>query len=79
MGSDMNYNRPSSLLVHIICFDPLRIVVSLTNFKTRWLGRGFHTFIKNVSFSSPMDTGSDSNYINIKCNLKRLVRKQKYL
>ena len=27
-------------------------------FKTRLLGRGFHTLIKNVSFSSPTDMGS---------------------
>ena len=37
----------------IVRFGPLRIAVNLTVFKTRLLGRGFHTLIKNVSFSSP--------------------------
>ena len=32
-----------SLLLYTIRFDPLRIVISLTTFKTRLLGRGFHT------------------------------------
>ena len=32
--------------------------LSLKVFKTRLLGRGFHTLIKGVSFSSPTDVGS---------------------
>ena len=28
------------------------------SFKPRLLGRGFHTLIRNVSFSSPIDVGS---------------------
>ena len=33
-------------------------MLSLKVFKTCLLGRGFHTLIKNVSFSSPTDVGS---------------------
>ena len=32
--------------------------LALKIFKTRLLGRGFHTLIKSVSFSSPTDVGS---------------------
>ena len=32
--------------------------LSLKVFKTRMLGRGFHSLIKNVSFPSPINVGS---------------------
>ena len=44
------HNNPNPSLVDIVRFDPLRIVVNLTILKTRLLGRGFHTLIKNVRF-----------------------------
>ena len=43
--------------------------LSLKIFKTRLLKRGFHTLIKNVSFSSPTDAGSH-NYGGVKCVIK---------
>ena len=52
----------SPLLSEIVRFDPLRIVVSLTVcFKTRLLGRSFHTFIRNVSLFFPIDVRSHSS------------------
>ena len=46
-------NNPSPPLANIVLFR-----LSLLGLKTLLLGRGFHTFIKNVSFSSPTDVGS---------------------
>ena len=47
---------PNPPLADIVLFRlPLKV------FKTRLLGRGFHTLIKNVSFSSPADVRSQSN------------------
>ena len=55
MVQDRNCNSPSPPLADIVLFElPLKV------FKTHLLGRGFHTFIKNVSFSSPTDVGSHS-------------------
>ena len=46
-------NSPSPPLANIILFGiPLKV------FRTRLQGRGFHTLIKNVSFSSPNDVRS---------------------
>ena len=47
-GSDSICNSPSLPLADIVLFG-----LSLKNFKTHLLGRGFHALIKNVSFSSP--------------------------
>ena len=44
------YNSPSPPRVDIVLFR-----ASPQDFKMRLLGRGFHTLIKNVSFSSPTD------------------------
>ena len=52
-GSDTIYNSSNPPLANIIL---LRL--SLKVFKTRLLERGFHTLIKSVSFSSPIDMGS---------------------
>ena len=57
-GSDTICNHPSPSLADIVRFDSLRIAISLTIFKTRMLGRGFHILIRNVSFPSPIDVGS---------------------
>ena len=57
-GSDTIFNRSNPPVADIVCFDMLRIAVSLTIFKTRLLGRGNHTLIRNVSFPSPTDVGS---------------------
>ena len=51
-------NSSSALLADNLRFGSLCIVVSLTIFKTRLLGRGFHTLIRNVSFPSPTKVGS---------------------
>ena len=56
----------SSSLAHHPVFDSdiicngssLLLSVSLKVFKTRLLGRGFHTLIKNVSFPTPTNVGS---------------------
>ena len=52
-GSDTICNNSSSPLADIILFR-----FSLKVFKMRLLGRGFHTLIKNVSFSYPTDVRS---------------------
>ena len=57
IGSDNICNSPRLLLIDIVCFSPLHIVVSLTVLK-RLLGRGFHTLIRDASFSSSTDVGS---------------------
>ena len=57
-GSDTIYNSPSPPLAEIIHFGPLRSTVSLTVFKTHLLGKGFHTLIRNGSFSSLTNVGS---------------------
>ena len=51
-GSDTICNSLSSPLADIVLFG-----VSLKVFKPHRLGRGFHTLIKNISFSSPTDVG----------------------
>ena len=51
-----NSSRP--LLVDLVRFGPSCIVINFTVFKTCLPGRGFHTLIRNVSFSSPTDVGS---------------------
>ena len=52
-GSDTICNSPDPPLAYIVLFRlPLKV------FKMRLLGRGFHTPIKGVSFSSPTDVGS---------------------
>ena len=57
MGKDnskyVKCNSPSPPLADIVLFGR-----SFKVFKTRLLERGFHTLIKNVSFSSPTDVGS---------------------
>ena len=58
MASDIICNSSSPPLVDIIHFGMLRIIVNLMVLK-RLLGRGFHTFIKNVLLYSPIiDVGS---------------------
>ena len=52
-GSDTICNSSSSWLSNIVLFG-----LSLNVFKTHLLRRGFHTLIKNVSFSSPTDVES---------------------
>ena len=56
-GSDTICNRPSPPLADIVFFE-----LFLSGFPPRFLkrlvGRGFHTLIKNDSFSSPTDVGS---------------------
>ena len=49
-------NGPNPLLAHIVLFGlPLKV------FKTRLLGRSFHTLTKNASFSFSTDVGSHSS------------------
>ena len=52
-GSNTICNGPSPSLADIVLFE-----LSLKVFKTCLLGRGFHTLIKSVSFSSPTNVGS---------------------
>ena len=52
-GSNTNYNGLSPLSADIVLFG-----FSPKVFKTRLLRSGFHTLIKNVSSSSPIDVGS---------------------
>ena len=52
-------NSPSPPLADIVLFG-LSLLGFPTRFKTRLLGRDFHTLIKNVLFSSPTDVGSHS-------------------
>ena len=59
-GSDTICNSSNPPLADIVCFGPLRIVVSLSVFKTCLLGRGFHTIIRNVLFRPPTDVGSQN-------------------
>ena len=54
--SETIYNSSSPLLADIVLFG-----LSLKIFKTRQLGRGFYTLIKDVSFSSPTDVGFHKN------------------
>ena len=52
-GSDTIHNSPSPPLANIVLFGlPLKV------FKTRLLGRGFHTLIKNASFPFSTEVGS---------------------
>ena len=65
-GSDTICNSPSPPLADIDHFG-----LSLKVFKTLLLGRGFHTLIKNVSFSSPTDVEShnifaDTSFLSYK-------------
>ena len=56
-GFDTIFNRPNLPLADVVLFGfPFRY--SPQGFKTRLLGRGFHTLINNASFSSPTDVGS---------------------
>ena len=48
-NNNNNYNGP---------FWPVRIAVNLTIFKTRLLGIGFHTLIRNAPFPSRIDMRS---------------------
>ena len=58
-GSDTICNSRNLPLTDIVFFGfPFR--TSPQGFKTRLLGRGFHTLIKNVLFFSPTDVGSHS-------------------
>ena len=77
-GSDTICNSLSSSSVDIVYFDPLHITVNLTIFQTRLLGRGFHTLIKNASFSSLTNVrshimiqhyGKSRNHYIPSCNL----------
>ena len=52
-GFDTICNGPSPRLEDIVLFGLL-----LKVFKTRLVGRGFHTLTKNASFSSPTNVGS---------------------
>ena len=52
-GSETICNRLSPPLANNLRFGP-----QPHGFKTHLLGRGFHTLIKNVSFSSPTNVGS---------------------
>ena len=57
-GSDTICNSTSPPLSDIVLFRlPLNV------FKTRLLGRGFHTLTKNASFSSPSDARSHIRYL----------------
>ena len=51
-------NRHSPPLVDIVLFGFSLLGFPLKVFKMRLLGRGFHTLIKGVLFSSPTDVGS---------------------
>ena len=55
-GSDILCNGPSQPLAHIVHGLPLKV------FKTRLLEWGFHTVIKNASFSSPTHVESHQTY-----------------
>ena len=57
-GSNAICNSLNPSLTDIVYFCPLRIVVSLTVFKTCLLERGFHTLIRNALFPSQIDVGS---------------------
>ena len=53
-----NSSSPSPPLPDIVLFGLLLFELPLKVFKTRLLGRGSHTLIKNVLFSSPTDVRS---------------------
>ena len=53
-------NISSPPLANIVLFGLSPFELHLKVVKMCMLGRGFHTFIKNVSFSSPADVGSDN-------------------
>ena len=55
-GSDTICNSLSPPLADIVFFE-----FSLKVFKTCLLGRGFHTLVKNILFSSPTDVGSHNS------------------
>ena len=59
-GSDTICNGPSPPLTDIFLFE-FSLSGFPSRFKMRLLGRGFHTLIKGVSFSSPTDVGSHIN------------------
>ena len=50
-------NRPNPLLADIVLFS-LSFWASPQSFKTHLIGSGFHTLIRNASFSSPTNVGS---------------------
>ena len=54
-------NGPNPPLTDIVRFDPLRIVISLTIFKTCLLMKDFHTLLRNALFPSPIGVGSTLN------------------
>ena len=56
-GSDTICNRPSPPLLDIVLFWLFPFGLPLKIFKTRLLGRGFHTLTKKVSFSYPNRCG----------------------
>jgi len=63
-GSDTICNSSSPPLADIVLFG-----LSLKVFKTCLPGRGFHTLIKDVSFSSPTDEGSHNHiHFSLKSN-----------
>ena len=49
-------NSPSPQIAYPLWAFPFGLPLKV--YKTHLLGRGFHTLIKNVSFSSPTDVGS---------------------
>jgi len=57
-GSDTICNNSSPQLVNIVRFGPLRNAVSFTVLKRPLLGRGFHTLLRNISFSFPTNVRS---------------------
>ena len=59
-GSDTIRSPSSSTASRYYPFWAFPLGFSFKVFKMRLLGRGFHTLIKNVSFSSPTDVGSHS-------------------
>ena len=64
---------PTPLLVNIVIFG-LSLSGFPSKFKTRLLGRGFHAFIKKVSFSSPANVGiSQSTSLRGPASLLALV------
>ena len=63
-GSDSICNGPSPPLVDIVLFRLSLSSFPLRFFKTRLLGRGFHTLIKGVSFSFQTDVGYHTSTIS---------------
>ena len=76
--TDNYYNnkiRPTASRYFPLWAFPFRLPLKV--FKTRLLERGFHTLLKNVSFSSPTDVGSHERLMShLKTEKSQLIYKK---